>query len=188
VAEKKMSVLDFEQLVNELDDNITRLRAAAVREGRADAADEADSMSRERDTLLREFFERGLTAWDEVLLARHKDRPYTLDYVPMLCEDFLELSGDRLYSEDGAMVGGFAQFSGQPIVLLGQQKGRDLKERQKRNFGYARPEGVSQSVAPDADGGAISSPGRNIGRHARRRLKRSVGGARHLGSDRPQPT
>lgn len=141
-----MSVLDFEQLVNELDDNITRLRAAATREGRADAAQEADSMAHERDTLLREFFARGLTPWDEVLLARHKDRPYTLDYVPMLCEDFLELAGDRLHGDDGAMVGGFAQFGGSPIVLLGQQKGRDLKERQRRNFGYPRPEGYRKAL------------------------------------------
>ncbi|MBC8143285.1 MAG: acetyl-CoA carboxylase carboxyltransferase subunit alpha [Armatimonadetes bacterium] len=141
-----MSVLDFEQLVNELDDNISRLRATAIREGRTDATQEADSMASERDMLLREFFELGLTPWDEVLLARHKDRPYTLDYVPMLCDDFLELHGDRLHGDDGAMVGGFASFGGAPIVLLGQQKGRDLKERQKRNFGYPRPEGYRKAL------------------------------------------
>ena len=141
-----MSVLDFEKLVNELDDNITRLRAAAVREGRADASAEADSMASERDLLLKEFFDRGLTPWDEVLLARHQDRPYTLDYIPMLCEDFLELHGDRVYGEDAAMVGGFAQFGGSPVVLIGQQKGRDLKERQKRNFGYPRPEGYRKAL------------------------------------------
>jgi acetyl-CoA carboxylase carboxyl transferase subunit alpha len=131
-TEKKMSVLDFEQLVNELDDTIRRLHESAAREGRADAADEADKMSQERDLLLREFFSRGLSAWDEVLLARHKDRPYTLDYVPLICEDFLELSGDRLFGDDGALVGGFAQFGGRPILLIGQQKGRAPRATAKR--------------------------------------------------------
>ena len=147
MAEKTpMSVLDFEKIVNEFDDTIARARAAAVREGRADATAEVESMAAERDLLLKEFFDKGLTPWDEVLLARHQDRPYTLDYVPMLCEDFLELHGDRIYGEDGAIVGGFAQFGGSPVVLLGQQKGRDLKERQKRNFGYPRPEGYRKAL------------------------------------------
>ncbi len=141
-----MSVLDFEQLVNEFDDNIAKARAAATRGGLADKMLEADKMAQERDVFLREFFTLGLTPWDEVLLARHKDRPYTLDYVPMLCDDFLELAGDRLIGDDGAMVGGMARFNGSPIVLIGQQKGRDLKERQKRNFGYARPEGYRKAL------------------------------------------
>lgn len=80
------------------------------------------------------------------MLARHKDRPYTMDYIPLLTEDFFELHGDRLFGDDAAMVGGMAVLAGRPVMLLGQQKGRDLKERQKRNFGYARPEGYRKAL------------------------------------------
>ena len=141
----KLTVLEFEQQIGELDKNLLALRSAAARETRSDAADEADRMEAERDTLLRKFFAK-LEPWDEVLLARHKDRPYTLDYVPLITEDFLELHGDRLFGDDGAMVGGWAQIAGMPVMLIGQQKGRDLKERQKRNFGYVRPEGYRKAL------------------------------------------
>ena len=141
----KLTVLEFEQQIGELDKNLIALRSAAARETRSDAADEADRMEAERDTLLRKFFAK-LEPWDEVLLARHKDRPYTLDYVPLITEDFLELHGDRLFGDDGAMVGGWAQIAGMPVMLIGQQKGRDLKERQKRNFGYVRPEGYRKAL------------------------------------------
>jgi acetyl-CoA carboxylase carboxyl transferase subunit alpha len=141
----KMNVLEFEQQLSELDKNLVALRGAATREERPDAAAEADRMQRERDTLLRKFFSK-LEPWDEVLLARHKDRPYTMDYVPLLTEDFLELFGDRLAGDDGALVGGFARVGGAPVMLIGQQKGRDIKERQKRNFGYVRPEGYRKAL------------------------------------------
>ena len=141
----KMNVLEFEQQISELDSNLLALRSAAIREERQDAAAEADRMERERDTLLRKFFAK-LEPWDEVLLARHKDRPYTFDYVPLVTEDFLELFGDRLAGDDGALVGGFARIGGDPVMLIGQQKGRDIKERQKRNFGYMRPEGYRKAL------------------------------------------
>jgi len=102
-------------------------------------------LEQHREAILRDFFQH-LSAWDEVLLARHKDRPYTLDYLPLLTEDFLELHGDRLFGDDGALVGGFASMDGKPVMLMGQQKGRDLKERQKRNFGYLRPEGYRKAL------------------------------------------
>ncbi|MBC8104292.1 MAG: acetyl-CoA carboxylase carboxyltransferase subunit alpha [Cytophagales bacterium] len=139
-----MNILEFEKLVAELDDTIAKARQAAARESR-DALADFTELEAERDQLLREFFE-GLTPWDEVLLARHASRPYTLDYVPLITEDFLELHGDRLFGDDGAMVGGFAQMGGQSVLLVGQQKGRDLKERQKRNFGYVRPEGYRKAL------------------------------------------
>ncbi len=140
----RINVLEFEKLVAELDETIAKAKQAATRENRNVLADVTE-LEAERDQLLRDFFE-GLTPWDEVLLARHASRPYTLDYVPLITEDFLEVHGDRLFGDDGAMVGGFAQMAGQPTLLIGQQKGRDLKERQKRNFGYVRPEGYRKAL------------------------------------------
>lgn len=140
-----MNVLEFEQTLAELTAELDKLRAAAAREHRPDAQAEADAMEKRRNELLARFFSK-LEPWDEVLLARHKDRPYTLDYVPLLTEDFLELHGDRLFGDDGAIVGGMARIGGEGVLLLGQQKGRDLKERQKRNFGYVRPEGYRKAL------------------------------------------
>jgi len=142
---EKLNVLEFEESISELTKTLNDLRTAAAREGRADASAEADKMAAERDALLRKFFAK-LEPWDEVLLARHKDRPYTMDYIPLLTEDFLELHGDRLFGDDGALIGGFALVGGKPVLLIGQQKGRDLKERQKRNFGYVRPEGYRKAL------------------------------------------
>lgn len=138
------NVLEFEKLLSELDESIAKTRQAAQRENRDVAADVGE-LERERDELLVDFF-ADLPHWDDVLLARHPQRPYTLDYLPMLFEDFLELKGDRLFADDGAMVGGLAQFEGRPVVVLGQQKGRDLKERTRRNYGYARPEGYRKAL------------------------------------------
>ena len=141
----KMDVLEFEQLIADLDRNLGALRTAATRETRTDATHEANRMQIERDTLLKNFF-RKLEPWDEVLLARHKDRPYTLDYLQALSVDFIELHGDRLFGDDGALVGGFGILGGRQLMIVGQQKGRDLKERQKRNFGYVRPEGYRKAL------------------------------------------
>lgn len=138
------NVLEFETLISALDESIDKARAAATRENR-DVSEEVEELIRERDLLLREFF-ANLTAWDNVLLARHASRPYALDFVPQLTEDFLELSGDRLFGDDGALIGGMVTMDGRPVMLLGQQKGRDLKERQKRNFGYVRPEGYRKAL------------------------------------------
>ena len=85
-------------------------------------------------------------AWDRVLLARHPQRPYTLDYIQMLCTDFLELHGDRRFADDAAMVTGFAQFEDRPVVVIGNQKGRDTKQKLLRNFGMANPEGYRKAL------------------------------------------
>jgi acetyl-CoA carboxylase carboxyl transferase subunit alpha len=129
----------------ELDKNIAKLKSLAAREGDTAASNEAKQLTKERAQLVEKFF-RKLTAWDKVLLARHKDRPYTLDYVAALCDDFLELHGDRAFGDDGAVVGGFARMAGRSLMLIGQQKGRDLKERQRRNFGYMKPEGYRKAL------------------------------------------
>jgi len=140
-----MTIIEFETFLVELDKNITKLKTVAAREGDTSASNEAKQLSKERSQLVEKFF-RKLTAWDKVLLARHKDRPYTLDYVAALCDDFLELHGDRAFGDDGAVVGGFARMSGRSLMLIGQQKGRDLKERQRRNFGYMKPEGYRKAL------------------------------------------
>lgn len=139
-----LNVLEFEQKIGELEKLIASLRAAAAREKR-DVTSEVTDLESHRIGLLRGFFDN-LSTWDNVLLARHQDRPYTLDYVPLLTDDFLELFGDRTFGDDGAIVGGLASFDEKPLLLIGQQKGRDLKERQKRNFGYARPEGYRKAL------------------------------------------
>lgn len=141
-----LSVLEFEKLIDELEANIGKIREVAARENRQDAVlVEIADLEDNRDALRREFF-ANLSPWDNVLLARHEKRPYTLDYVPLLFDDFLPLHGDRLFGDDGAIVGGLGVFNGQPVVVIGQQKGRDLKERTRRNYGYARPEGYRKAL------------------------------------------
>lgn len=88
----------------------------------------------------------GQDAWDRVLLARHPQRPYTLDYIQLLFTDFLELHGDRRFADDAAMVAGFAQFDDRPVVVVGTQKGRDTKQKLLRNFGMANPEGYRKAL------------------------------------------
>src|SRR5258706_281024 len=86
------------------------------------------------------------TAFDRVKLARHPDRPYALDYIERLFEDFVELHGDRRFADDPAIVCGFARFHGLPVVIVGQQKGRDTKQRGYRNFGMSKPEGYRKAI------------------------------------------
>lgn len=87
-----------------------------------------------------------LTPWDKLQLARHPHRPHTLDYVRGLCEDFVELHGDRRYGDDAAVVGGLARFDGRTVMVIGHQKGRDARENVKRNFGMPRPEGYRKAL------------------------------------------
>jgi acetyl-CoA carboxylase carboxyl transferase subunit alpha len=95
--------------------------------------------------LRRDFYEH-MGAWQRTLLARHPQRPYMMDYVRILFEDFHELHGDRAYGDDAAMVTGFARYHGRPVVLVGQQKGRDTKQRVVQNFGQAKPEGYRKAL------------------------------------------
>ncbi len=90
--------------------------------------------------------QQSLTPWDRVQLARHQQRPHTLDYIQGLCEDFIELHGDRRFGDDPAMVGGLASFDGQTVVVVGHQKGRDTRENVKRNFGMPHPEGYRKAL------------------------------------------
>ena len=145
--------LDFEKPIAELDDNIAEFkRFATDMAARADAKARGIDLDGEiakleirREQLMRHIFSN-LTPWNEVQMARHLQRPYTLDYIPLLFEDFLELHGDRINADDSAIVGGMARFHGESVVVLGHQKARDLKERQMRNFGSARPAGFRKAL------------------------------------------
>jgi acetyl-CoA carboxylase carboxyl transferase subunit alpha len=108
-------------------------------------AAELDRLRTEVAQLRRDFYQH-MGAWQRTLLARHPQRPYMMDYVRLLFEDFHELHGDRAYGDDAAMVTGFARYRGRPVVLVGQQKGRDTKQRVAQNFGQAKPEGYRKAL------------------------------------------
>ena len=137
------TVLDALKNVADLDETLDKLRRHTA-ENDAVPADIA-RMEDARRTMLERLFSN-LTPWDKVLLARHPNRPYMLDYVAAILEDFVELHGDRAFADDGAMITGLARLNGRPLAVIGQQKGRDLKSRQQRNFGAARPEGYRKAV------------------------------------------
>jgi acetyl-CoA carboxylase carboxyl transferase subunit alpha len=110
-----------------------------------DFSEEIESLERKASALRREIYEN-LTPFQRVLMARHPKRPTTLDYIGLLFDDFVELHGDRTYRDDGAIVGGIALFEGQPVTVIGPQKGRDTKENIARNFGLPHPEGYRKAL------------------------------------------
>jgi acetyl-CoA carboxylase carboxyl transferase subunit alpha len=136
--------LDFEQPLVELEDKIEELRSCAASE-HLDFKAEIHILEEKCEVLRHQIYDN-LTPWQRVGIARHPQRPYTLDYIHALCTDFIELHGDRTFSEDAAMVGGFAFFEGQPVVVLGQQKGRSVQESMRRNFGMPHPEGYRKAL------------------------------------------
>ncbi|MGH8030372.1 MAG: acetyl-CoA carboxylase carboxyltransferase subunit alpha [Arenimonas sp.] len=135
--------LDFEQPIAELDAKIQELRRAAGPAVNIDAETKALNLKLEARTA--EIF-KALTPWQVSQLARHPQRPYTLDYIELMCEEFHELAGDRAFADDAAIVGGLARIDGRPCVIIGQQKGRDTKSKIRRNFGMPRPEGYRKAL------------------------------------------
>ena len=133
---------DFEKPLHELEKQIEGLTGVP---GSEDRADEIARLRRRLDTMRQEVFSR-LTPWQRALVARHPKRPYTLDYINLLFSDFVEIHGDRKYSDDPALVGGFATYRGIPVAVIGHQKGRDTREKVRRNFGMPRPEGYRKSM------------------------------------------
>jgi acetyl-CoA carboxylase carboxyl transferase subunit alpha len=129
---------EIERLEREVED----LRRLA---GPTEPSVELDRLHTEVLQLRRQFYEH-LGAWQRTLLARHPQRPYMMDYVRLLFEDFHELHGDRAYGDDPAMIAGFAKYHGRPVVVVGQQKGRDTKQRVALNFGQAKPEGYRKAL------------------------------------------
>jgi acetyl-CoA carboxylase carboxyl transferase subunit alpha len=136
--------LEFEKPLLELERKIEELKSSAAEGGRAAAGDLAE-LERKADALRREIY-AGLTPYQRVQLARHPRRPYPLDYIERCCTDWTELHGDRHFGEDPAMVGGLALLEGRPIMVIGQQKGRDTKENLMRRFGMPNPEGYRKAL------------------------------------------
>ena len=141
---QKFNFLDFEQPIAELESKIEELRFVQD-DSAVDISAEIGKLAKKSQTLTKDIYAK-LTAWQISQVARHPQRPYTLDYIGMMMTDFEELHGDRSYAEDPALVGGLARFNGQTVMVMGQQKGRDTKERQFRNFGMPRPEGYRKAL------------------------------------------
>ena len=140
----KVTFLDFEQSVAELENKIEQLRYVQD-DSALDISDEINRLQKKSQTLTKDIYAK-LTPWQISQVSRHPQRPYTLDYIEHLFTDFEELHGDRAYADDAAIVGGLARFNGQSVMVIGHQKGRDTKERQYRNFGMPRPEGYRKAM------------------------------------------
>ena len=136
--------LDFEQPIAELEGKIQELRHAS--HGTAFNIEQEIGQLQVKLTQKTEQIFAGLSAWQVAQLARHPQRPYTLDYVPLLFDEFHELAGDRAYADDPAIVGGLARIGGQAVMAIGHQKGRDTRQKIRRNFGMPRPEGYRKAL------------------------------------------
>jgi acetyl-CoA carboxylase carboxyl transferase subunit alpha len=139
-----VSFLDFEQPIAELEAKIEEL-GHVTSDSKVNIAEEIARLQKKSRQLTTTIF-AALTPWQITQLARHPRRPYTLDYINMLCTDFSELHGDRMFGDDMAIVGGMARLDGVPIMVIGQQKGRDTKERVRRNYGMPKPEGYRKAL------------------------------------------
>jgi acetyl-CoA carboxylase carboxyl transferase subunit alpha len=144
MATSKNTYLDFEQPIAELENKIEELRFVQD-DSAVDISEEIARLQVKSQGLLKDIYSK-LTPWQVTQLARHPQRPYTLDYVNEIFTDFHELHGDRSYSDDLSIVGGLARFNGQAVMVLGHQKGRDTKERALRNCGMPKPEGYRKAL------------------------------------------
>jgi acetyl-CoA carboxylase carboxyl transferase subunit alpha len=144
-TDAKISYLDFEQGIAELEKRIDALQVSHNDHDHLDISDELEQLEKKNVKMLQDTY-KNLSAWQISQVARHPQRPYTLDYIREIFTDFEELHGDRAYADDPAIVGGIARFEGIPVMVIGHQKGRDVKERQYRNFGMPRPEGYRKAL------------------------------------------
>ncbi len=140
----KKVFLDFESPIVELETKIDELRYVQS-ESAVDISDEIDQLAKKSQQLTKDIYS-SLTPWQITKIARHAERPYTMDYVHECFTDFVEMHGDRHFADDQSIVGGLARFNGNACMVLGHQKGRDTKERALRNFGMARPEGYRKAL------------------------------------------
>jgi acetyl-CoA carboxylase carboxyl transferase subunit alpha len=140
----KMTFLEFEQPIAELESKIDELRFVQD-DSAVDISEEIERLQKKSQSLLKDIYAK-LSPWQVSQLARHPQRPYTLDYVEDIFTDFHELHGDRTFADDLSIVGGMARFNGTPVMVLGNQKGRDTKERAARNFGMSKPEGYRKAL------------------------------------------
>jgi acetyl-CoA carboxylase carboxyl transferase subunit alpha len=142
--DKPTYVLEFEKPLRELSKQLDALEQQSL-ESSLDLAKEVFAIEKKIEATQREIYST-LTPWQRVQIARHPKRPYALDYVGLLCENFQELHGDRQFNDDRALVGGTAFFDGQAVMIIAQQKGRDTKEKIARNFGMPQPEGYRKAL------------------------------------------
>jgi acetyl-CoA carboxylase carboxyl transferase subunit alpha len=140
----KTSFLDFEQPIADLEGKIESLRFEQD-DSVVDISEEIARLEQKSQTLTREIYAK-LTPWQIAQVARHPQRPFTLDYLRLIFTEFEELHGDRAFADDHAIVGGLARFNGQPVMVIGHQKGADTKEKIYRNFGMPRPEGYRKAL------------------------------------------
>jgi acetyl-CoA carboxylase carboxyl transferase subunit alpha len=141
----KISYLDFEKPISELEAQTLKLKETHDKNKNLDISKELSQLEGKTEKLLHEIYDN-LNAWQISQVSRHPQRPYTLDYIEKLFTDFEELHGDRAFADDPAIVGGLALFEGMPVMVIGHQKGRDVKERQHRNFGMPKPEGYRKAL------------------------------------------
>ncbi len=139
-----MNLLDFEKPIAELETKLDDMKHLAD-DSDATVKGAIEALEKKIQNLKKETFEN-LTGWQRVQLSRHPDRPYTLDYIYEITTDFIELHGDRTVGDDKAMIGGLGSIDGQTFMMIGQQKGRNTKQRQMRNFGMANPEGYRKAL------------------------------------------
>ncbi|MEM6310821.1 MAG: acetyl-CoA carboxylase carboxyltransferase subunit alpha [Pseudomonadota bacterium] len=138
--------LDFEKPLAEIEGKAEELRAIArENEGGLDVNDEAAALDGKAETMLRDLY-KSLTPWRKCQVARHPERPHASDYIEQLFTDYTPLAGDRNFADDHAVMGGLARFDGDPVVVIGHEKGNDTKTRIERNFGMARPEGYRKAI------------------------------------------
>jgi acetyl-CoA carboxylase carboxyl transferase subunit alpha len=140
----KTTFLGFEQPIAELEGKIEELRFVQD-DSAVDISEEIERLSKKSQQLTKDIYAK-LTPWQVSQIARHPQRPYTMDYVNEMFTDFHELHGDRTYADDLSIVGGLARFNGQACMVIGHQKGRDTKERAMRNFGMPKPEGYRKAM------------------------------------------
>ena len=140
----KRHFLEFEQPVSDLESKIDELRYVQ-NESAVDISEEIDRLGKKSLQLTKDIY-ASLTPWQVTQIARHPQRPYTLDYIGEIFTDFQELHGDRAFADDQSIIGGLARFNGQACMVIGHQKGRDTKERGRRNFGMSRPEGYRKAL------------------------------------------
>jgi acetyl-CoA carboxylase carboxyl transferase subunit alpha len=140
----QLNFLDYEQPIAELEAKIEELRYMG-NDGELDITEEVQKLKGKSEELTRSIFE-SLTPWQITQMARHPQRPYTLDYIDLILTDFEELHGDRMYADDKALIGGLGRLNGRPVMVLGHQKGRDTAQKVARNFGMPRPEGYRKAL------------------------------------------
>ncbi|MGV3598088.1 MAG: acetyl-CoA carboxylase carboxyltransferase subunit alpha [Bacteroidota bacterium] len=137
-------LMDFEKPIAELEEQLEKMQQVQAK-GKVDVTDSIKKLEAEILETKKKLYSN-LTGWQKVQISRHPDRPYTLDYIENICDEFIELHGDRNVKDDKAMVGGLASIDGKSVMIIGHQKGRNTKQRQLRNFGMANPEGYRKAL------------------------------------------